>query len=288
MLPLLKWPGGKRWLVRALAEAVGASAQTRIVEPFAGGAALFFDLRPKTALLGDINADLIACYRAIRDAPDKVDSELRKLTIDRETYTDIVATVPQADIDRAVRLIYLNRTAFGGIWRVNQTGKFNVPFGCKPETRLPDSASITRTSQALQAAELYAGDFTIGLASANDSDLIYCDPPYTVAHNNNGFVRYNDRIFSWTDQRRLSESVEALARGGRCVVISNAAHSDVLKMYPRKLFARVLVYRRSNLAADPQYRGPRQESLIVSKALVKSDKVLRDALGYRGLNIEFG
>jgi DNA adenine methylase len=288
LAPILKWPGGKRWLVRALAKSVGLSAHSQIVEPFVGGGALFFDICPKAALLGDINTDLIACYRAIRDTPAAVNDVLRQLMIDRETYADIAATEPLTDIDRAVRLIYLNRTAFGGIWRVNQMGKFNVPFGCKPETRLPDSTSIERTSEALQAAALYAGDFALGLKSAEDSDLIYCDPPYTVSHNNNGFIRYNERIFSWADQCRLAESVEFSAKEGRGVIVSNAAHNDVLKLYSRKLFARVIVYRTSNLAADPQYRGARQEALLVSRTLVRSDNKLRDALGSWGLNVEFG
>jgi len=286
--PILKWPGGKRWLVGALAESIELSTHSRIVEPFVGGGALFFDIRPKAALLGDINIDLIACYRAIRDTPAALNGILRQLTIDRETYANVSAAKPSTDIDRAARLIYLNRTAFGGIWRVNQMGKFNVPFGCKPETRLPDSSSIERTSEALQAASLYTGDFTIGLNSIEDSDVIYCDPPYTVSHNNNGFIRYNERIFSWADQCRLAESVQALAREGRGVVISNAAHNEILELYSRKLFARVIVFRVSNLAADPKFRGSRQEALFVSRALVRSDKKLRDALGYWGLNAEVG
>src|SRR5258708_20124986 len=147
LTPILKWPGGKRWLVRALAESVGLSAQSRLVEPFVGGGALFFDCRPQAAVLGDINADLIACYRAIRDTPTAVCDVIRQLTIDRGTYANMAARAPLTDLDRAVRVIYLNRTAFGGIWRVNQMGHFNVPFGCKPETMFPDSANISPTSE---------------------------------------------------------------------------------------------------------------------------------------------
>jgi DNA adenine methylase len=286
--PILKWPGGKRWLVGALTKSLGLSTQSRIVEPFVGGGALFFDVLPKAAILGDINIDLIACYRAIRDTPIALNSILGQLTINRETYADVSVAKPSTDLDRAARLIYLNRTAFGGIWRVNQMGKFNVPFGCKPETRLPDPASIERTSEALQAASLYAGDFTIGLNSAEDSNLIYCDPPYTVAHNNNGFIRYNERIFGWADQCRLAESAQSLAREGRKIVISNAAHKEILGLYSRELFVRVIVSRVSNLAADPKFRGSRKEALFVSRTLVRSGEKLSDMLGCWGLNAEVG
>ena len=128
LAPILKWPGGKRWLVRALAEWIGLSANSHIVEPFVGGGALFFDIRPKAAILGDINVDLIACYRAIRNTPAVVNDVLRELTIDRQTYANVAAAKPIADIDRAVRLIYLNRTAFGGIWRVNQMESSMFPL----------------------------------------------------------------------------------------------------------------------------------------------------------------
>jgi DNA adenine methylase len=284
--PILKWPGGKRWLAKALVISLGFSAKTYVTEPFVGGGALFFGLCPYKALLGDINIDLIACYRAIRDTPHLVSDRLQELTIDQSTFTSIASTPPHSDVDRAIRLIYLNRTAFGGIWRVNRVGNFNVPFGCKPETRLPDAEVILRASQVLQAASLYVGDFAVGLDSSREADLIYCDPPYTVSHNNNGFIRYNEKIFSWADQRRLSESVQALAQDGRGVIISNAAHKDVIHLYPSKLFARAIVHRRSNLAADSRYRGMRQEALFVSKALIKSDRNLHNNLYGLGLAVD--
>jgi DNA adenine methylase len=267
-------------------ESVDIRAEDRIIEPFVGGGALFFAIRPKSALLGDVNADLIACYTAIRDSPAAVSHELAELTINRVTYTQLASARPLTDVGKAVRLIYLNRTAFGGIWRVNQMGEFNVPFGCKPETRLPQSSVIARASELLQSASLYTGDFAVGLASAADSDVIYCDPPYTVAHNNNGFVRYNERIFSWADQQRLASSAQSLASNGRALLISNAAHCEVVKLYPRKLFIRVIVHRRSSLAASPQYRGDRREALIVSKTLISSSKRLQESLSRRGLNVE--
>jgi DNA adenine methylase len=285
-LPILKWPGGKRWLALAMATSARLRVGDRIIEPFVGGGALFFGVRPAAALLGDINGDLIACYRAVRDSPAIVYGELAEMTLDRDTYARVAAAVPRTDVERAVRMIYLNRTAFAGIWRVNQSGKFNVPFGCKPETRPPEWAIIEQASTALQAATLYEGDYTLGLASAGDSDFIYCDPPYTVSHNNNGFIRYNEKLFSWADQKRLAVIAQSLAQDGRRIAISNAAHDDVMSLYPRKVFTLAVIRRRSSLAALPEHRGERQEVLIVSKAIAGSPKRLRDSLLRQGLNVE--
>lgn len=286
MRPLLKWPGGKRWLVPSMIYALDLSDGRRLVEPFVGGGALFFATCPSQAVLGDTNGDLIACYRALRDTPAPIVEELLRLSIDRLTYSDIVAYKPQSDIEHAIRVIYLNRTAFAGIWRVNLKGQFNVPFGCKPETRLPDADTIAGISSALQGASLYTGDFDFGLAATCESDFIYCDPPYTVSHNNNGFIRYNERIFGWADQMRLATSAITQAQAERHIVISNAAHSDVLNLYPRRVFARAIVHRRSDLAASAAHRGDRQEALIVSKSLITSDRKLYDSLSAGGLHVE--
>lgn len=286
MRPLLKWPGGKRWLVPSMMNALGLSGGQRLVEPFVGGGALFFATCPSEAVLGDTNGDLIACYRALRDTPARVIDELLHLSIDRSTYSNIVSYKAYSDIERAVKVIYLNRTAFAGIWRVNLKGQFNVPFGCKPETRLPDADTIGSISSALQSAKLYTGDFDLGLAVTCDADFIYCDPPYTVSHNNNGFIRYNERIFGWADQMRLATSAIVQAQAERRIVISNAAHSDVLSLYPRRLFARAIVHRRSDLAASTIHRGDRQEALIVSKSLITSDRKLSDSLSVGGLHVE--
>lgn len=285
--PLLKWPGGKRWLAPSMMSALGLSGQRRLVEPFVGGGALFFATCPREAVLGDTNGDLIACYRALRDTPTPIIDELLHMPIDRSTYSNVAACKPRSDVERAVRVIYLNRTAFAGIWRVNLRGQFNVPFGCKPETRLPDADTITNISAALQSARLYTGDFDVGLAVTCDADFIYCDPPYTVSHNNNGFIRYNERIFGWADQMRLATSAIAQAQADRHIVISNAAHADVLNLYPRRLFARAIITRRSDLSARVIHRGDRQEALIVSKALVKSDGSLYDSLSLGGVRVEF-
>jgi DNA adenine methylase len=284
--PLLKWAGGKRWLAKPLSILLERRAYRRVVEPFAGGAALFFRCAPQHGLLGDTNADLMACYRTLRDSPDELHIALSALTIDQHTFNLIRRWTPRDDFAKALRLLYLNRTAFGGLWRVNRDGEFNVPFGCKPGTALPNSATLSSTAAALQGADLYVGDFTSGLRAIAEDDVIYCDPPYTVTHNDNGFIRYNERIFSWSDQRRLAKEVSALASAGSRVVVSNAAHRDVLELYPGTLFLKLLIRRDSMLAANPKFRGSRREALILARSMIHDGPPAETCLERGGLTID--
>jgi DNA adenine methylase len=283
--PLLKWAGGKRWLAGRLTAALNLNGCARLIEPFVGGAAFFFAASPGNAILGDTNDELIACYRGLRDEPVQIANALSRLVIDEETFGRIARSQPASDIERAVRLIYLNRTAFAGLWRVNRQGEFNVPFGCKPETQLPSVERVIDVSKVLKKASLYVGDFTEGLGGVETTDVVYCDPPYTVAHNNNGFIRYNEKLFSWADQVRLAEAASSLARRGCRVVVSNAAHWDVVALYDESHFARLLVTRLSNLAADVQWRGAREEALFVSRALTSNGVNARDLLALRGIRV---
>lgn len=260
----LKWAGGKRWLATELARGLGSHAfQNGLCEPFAGGAALSFAANPSWSHLGDSNSDLIATYRAIKECPDQIAGRLKRLTIDRKTFEMIRDARPSDGIERAVRVIYLNRTAFGGLWRVNAKGDFNVPFGCKPETRLPTHDELLATSRVCATYSFQRGDFA-EVAAEIKAQTIYFDPPYTVAHNNNGFVRYNERIFSWTDQCRLAELARTLVGDGRTVLVSNAFHSDIQTLYRGGPFRIYRVSRNANLAASPLARGVAEELLIVS------------------------
>jgi DNA adenine methylase len=127
--PFLKWPGGKRWLIPRLVGLVDNIEIRRYFEPFAGGAALYFALRPRHAILSDINADLINTYRQVKYHVPEIIKRLKRLPVDQKTFYSIRAEEPTVRLDRAVRFLYLNRTAFGGIYRLNRQGRFNVPFG---------------------------------------------------------------------------------------------------------------------------------------------------------------
>ena len=192
--PLFRWPGGKRWLVPHLVRLVPQSVAT-YHEPFFGGGALYFAARPPSALLSDANRELIETYRTIRDAPADVEDRLRDLPRHRDGYYVVRASRPAAPIDRAARFIYLTTMAFNGIYRVNRRGQFNVPFGGRAYRSLGAAGTLRPYAAALAGADLRSVDFEEALDRAGPGDFVYLDPPYTVAHGNNGFLRYNESIF---------------------------------------------------------------------------------------------
>jgi DNA adenine methylase len=278
-LPFLKWAGGKRWLAPRLGAIIGTPVTSRFVEPFLGSGSAFFSLGPAKALLADSNSELIAAFRGVRDDPKAVLAGLRRLRISKESFNAMRASNPQTDSDRAIRLIYLNRTAFNGLYRVNRKNEFNVPFGCKPGTKLADSPTLNAASRALSSATIECQDFKKTLAAVNVvEDIVYIDPPYTVKHDSNGFKRYNDNIFTWNDQEDLARLLGNIVSAGGKVVISNAHHHEVKKLYPTDTFHAVALERATCMAADSLQRGFCTEWLLVSKSLVKSKSTLRRRL----------
>lgn len=215
--PFLKWPGGKRWLIESHRDLLPSRIMGRYIEPFLGGGAVFFHLRPQTAVLSDVNSNLIETYEAIclnqratiENLWDHHHQHLKK----PERYYIVRANEPETIDARAARFIYLNRTCFNGIYRVNRNGKFNVPRGSKTKVMMPDD-DWHGWSMALQGAELLNSDFQPVIDQAEKGDFLFVDPPYTVHHNLNGFIKYNEILFSWDDQIRLAESLELARKRG--------------------------------------------------------------------------
>jgi len=189
-VPLLRWPGGKRHLVSTLRCHLPERFDT-YHEPFAGGAALFFAIRPKSAILSDSNRDLIDCYSAVRDDPNAVIAAGQTLENSAEAYYRIRATHPTCRFERAARFLFLNRLAFNGIYRVNLRGEFNVPYGHKSHLSALDVSAIRDAAEALSETHLICRGFQHVSIFAVAGDLVYFDPPYTLAHANNGFIKYN-------------------------------------------------------------------------------------------------
>jgi DNA adenine methylase len=234
----------------------------RYFEPFLGGGALFLALRPTIATISDRNSALMDCYRAIRDDHAEVGRILRAFPRDRDGYLKIRASVPQDSVMRAARVIYLTTLAFNGIYRVNRRGAFNVPYGGRTYDELGDEEELRAFAEAFASAEIKSGDFEAAVTGAGAGDFVYLDPPYTVTHSNNGFVRYNDRIFSWKDQQRLADVAQSLVRSGCTVVVTNAFHPSVVSLYPS--FRAMSVTRTSLMAAAPDRRGPIQELVLTN------------------------
>lgn len=261
--PFLKWPGGKRWAASKIAALVKTYLSRKYYEPFLGGAAVFFHLRPEQASLGDINADLVNVYRVVRDRPDEVQSALRQLSVSKRRYDSFRSSKPRSHLDRAVRFLYLNRTCFGGIYRLNKSGLFNVPYGGGQRTPriLWKTDLLANASTALGDAELLTEDFGVALKRAGKGDVVYCDPAYTVAHDNNAFVRYNESNFSWEDQIRLAKLAQNAVARGAVVIVSNAHHKSIRSLYPTA--SRKVLHRTSLINPEATNRRAVSEYLLV-------------------------
>lgn len=261
--PFLKWPGGKRWLVPALLGEIESCKSKTYYEPFLGGGALFFAIRPQRAVLSDINHDLINTYRQVKNRPWDLLKRLRNLPVNKPTYDSLRAQLGESVVDQAVRFLYLNRTAFAGMYRLNGKGEFNVPFGGGERTPAPlwEYDLLTKASRALRCSELRTHDFGIVMAEAGSGDLVYCDPTYTVAHNNNGFIRYNEKNFSWADQKRLAASCREASQRGAKVIVSNAFHKGVLDLFTPPIH--FTVRRHSRLCPRVEHRVPTEEYVFI-------------------------
>ena len=264
--PFLKWPGGKRWLVHQYGTLFPSQHQ-RYLEPFLGGGAVFFYLTPHRAILSDTNRDLVNTYHCLKEHAKTIDKRLSDLQHkhSKTLYYRIRAMHPTAVIDQVVRFLYLNRTCFNGIYRVNLKGDFNVPIGTKDLVEYPKHY-LQEIANCLCHASIQVADFEVTLDKAAFGDFVYVDPPYTVVHNNNNFVKYNANLFSWADQLRLASAIKRAARRGAAIMLSNADHHSVRDLY-RDFGYHYRVNHSSVLAADSLHRRKITELLITSYEL---------------------
>jgi DNA adenine methylase len=261
--PFLKWAGGKRWLLQSEQFTVPANFD-RLVEPFLGGAAVFFGLEPERALLSDVNEELIHLYKTVRDHPESL---TRLLTWHHERhcpqhYYRVRAKTYQDPIWKAARTLYLNRTCWNGLYRVNRSGAFNVPIGTKSAV-IYLKEDFQAISTVLSRATLLCCDFESTVDASQKGDFLFIDPPYTVKHNMNGFIKYNEEIFSWDDQVRLHAAVTRAAARGVAVVVTNADHASLQDLY-RPRFRYTPIDRHSVLAGKSSARGATTEAMFTA------------------------
>jgi DNA adenine methylase len=267
--PIVKWAGGKSKLLPKLLEHVPTRIRT-YAEPFAGGAALFFALaddRSRTlerAVLADKNEDLVACYRAVRDDVESVITALGGYEYEREQFYHVRDQDPRrmGDTERAARLIYLNRTCFNGLWRVNRDGKFNVPFGRYSRPRIVDADGLRAASLALARAEIRADDFAEVSRTLGAGDFVYFDPPYVPLSRTASFTAYGADGFRAPDQERLAREVGALAARGVCAMLSNADTEVTRELYRDYAIHLASAPRAINSVASR--RGNARELIVTS------------------------
>ncbi|MCX6077858.1 MAG: Dam family site-specific DNA-(adenine-N6)-methyltransferase [Campylobacterales bacterium] len=261
--PFLRWAGGKRWLTSKYSDLFPKEYNTYI-EAFLGGGSVYFHLEPKKAILSDLNYELITTYQAMQENPSKILKVLKKHSKkhSKEYYYEIRDKKPRAQIEIAARFIYLNRTCFNGIYRVNSSGKFNVPFGERYKIFLQNDDFI-KISDSLKNTEIIHSDFETTIDKAQKNDFLFIDPPYTVTHNNNGFVQYNEKLFSWDDQVRLANKLIEAKNRGVLVMATNANHERIRELY-EKDFSLLEVSRYTSISGLAKNRKSYSELVIRS------------------------
>jgi DNA adenine methylase len=260
-LPVVKWPGGKRKLLPELLKHVPKKIDV-YAEPFAGGAALFFHIWPrcKEVVLIDQNKDLVIFYRQLRDNPKELIAQARAFVHDEKTFYWVRSMNPKklSDVHRAARMLYLNKTCFNGLWRVNAKGKFNVPFGRYTNPRIVDEEALMKASRALQIAHIIKADFHV--AERYKPTFLYLDPPYDPVSTSSNFTRYAKGDFMWKDQERLEEWASGLRHMGSVVMLSNANTKRVRKLY--RTWDRYVIKAARSINANGKGRAKVEELVI--------------------------
>lgn len=213
-------------------------------EPFLGGASIFLHLTVKKAFLSDLNEDLINTYLCIKDHIEEVIAYLNAFKNTEEDYYKIRSLITDDPIKKAAIFIYLNQTSFNGIYRVNLKGIYNVPYGYRSK-EVFNKSQLEDVKAKLQNAEIMNGDFELVKDNVKKGDLVFLDPPYTVSHNLNGFIKYNQKIFSLEDQYRLSALVDYIKSKGAFYILTNAAHHKIVEVFDKGDYKVEL--RRANL-----------------------------------------
>lgn len=261
--PFLKWAGGKRWLIQNYPKFIPTQFN-RYIEPFLGSGAVFFYIRPSMSLLSDTNAELINAYQALKDDWKRVHRilQVHQQRHGKLYYYRVRESRPRNKYARAARLIYLNRTCWNGLYRVNLLGQFNVPKGTK-NTVVLDTDDFELISLSLKNSEIKVADFENTIETAQRGDFLFVDPPYTVKHGNNGFVKYNENLFHWDDQLRLHKCLDEARKRGAIIVLTNACHASIKKLY-QDSFEISVAHRNSVIAADSRHRRISEEYIIRS------------------------
>ena len=228
----MRWAGSKRRLLPSLVPFL-PPVFGRYFEPFLGSGSLFFLLRPSEATLSDRCTELIETYDALRSNPSAVLRYLAPLYPDRTLYYKVRDSRSSGRFKRAAEFIFINKTCWNGLYRVNQKGKFNVPYGRPRSDFISDPANLRSCAETLATSgiELLSDDFEATVSEAGAGDLVFLDPPYVTGHSNNGFIDYNETLFSWKDQERLASVAERLRQKGAFVLVTNGDHPCLRSLY---------------------------------------------------------
>ena len=240
------------------------------VEPFLGGGALFLELarqgRIRKAILNDRNPQLVHAWRMVRDQPEALIKAVRQWEPTEETYYEVRAIdgTTMSDVDRAARVLWLNRTCYNGLYRINRKGQFNVPFGRYKRVNLIDEDNLRAVSAALQPVTLYDIDFEGILAMAGPGAVVYCDPPYWPLSDTAYFTAYDGQPFKTDDQQRLAEAFTRLPEQGAWGLLSNSWSENTVSLYEGAGLFHSQVHCRRSINRNAAKRGPVPEIMVTT------------------------
>jgi DNA adenine methylase len=264
--PVLKWAGGKTQLLGSILRRLPERIDTYF-EPFIGGGAVFFALarerRFERAVIADKNPDLVAVYRALQRDVDALVRALSSFEHDEDEYYRVRAQRPRTLVARAARVIYLNKTGYNGLYRVNRAGEFNVPFGRYKNPTICDEANLRAAAQALAGVTILETDFESVCDRAKPGDAVYLDPPYWPVSKTSSFTAYDRHPFGEAEQHRLERVFGELHGRGVPAVLSNSCTPKTLRLYERWHCQRVKVARAINSRGSA--RGPIHELLVQNR-----------------------
>lgn len=275
--PFLKWAGGKSQLLEQFAPLFPTRFE-RYCEPFAGSAAAYwhlFTLREKSridfceARLTDSNRELINCYTVVRNDIEQLIEQLTtyKKQHNRTQYYKVrgLDTNRLAPVERAARFIYLNKTCYNGLYRVNRSGQFNVPMGSYKNPGIFDEDALMKASQALQGVDIQVADFREALSWAREGDFIYFDPPYAPVSKTSSFTGYTEAPFGDREQKELANTFRQLSQRGCKLMLSNSWVHSTLALY--KEFNCIEVKASRAINSNPDGRGKISELLVINYVL---------------------
>ena len=267
--PFLKWVGGKRQLIPVINESISKNFTNRnYYEPFVGGGAILFHLYPKKAVINDFNEELINVYKTIKENPEELITDLRTHKNDPDYFYDIRALdrkndfLKLSDIKRASRVIYLNKTCYNGLYRVNSSGEFNSPFGRYENPNIVNESTIRAVSNYLNGNNITIlnGDFEDALKGIKKGDFVYFDPPYHPVSASSNFTGYVQGGFLESDQKRLKVLCDKLNDEGVKFLLSNSATQFIENLYKDYIIKYVKASRAIN--SNAKKRGEIDEVLI--------------------------
>ena len=271
--PFVKWVGGKRQLLKQFRD-LGLYPPENFdpitntyFEPFVGGGAVFFDLLPETACLSDLNNELVVTYNVIKNDVENLIKSLKKHKLDKEYFLKIRAQNPEklSDLNTASRFIYLNRTCFNGMYRVNSKGGFNVPFGKYTNPLICDESNLRKASKALKNVEIKKQDYKEVLKKTKKGDFVYFDPPYYPVSKTASFTSYTSESFLEKEQIELRDTFIELHKRGCFVMLSNSDTPFINKIYSEPKGLRITKVQAGRaINSDASKRGKITEVLVTN------------------------